>query len=116
MAITIITLLALSAVLFVISFFHKDPARYLEKELEDLSLQFFQETYKIKKRLQVLEEELMAGDPFLPEKPSARIQVNEIVKNQVLALFKQGLSFEQIAKQSALPVQEVRLIISDYMN
>ncbi|AEH53762.1 hypothetical protein [Heyndrickxia coagulans] len=116
MVITLIALLALSVVLFLISFFRQDHAHLVEQELEDLSLKFFQETYQIKKRLQTLEEEFMmpGADPLLPD-PSGKSPVNEIVKNQVLALFRQGLSFEQIARQSALPVNEVKRIISGAM-
>lgn len=117
MVITLIVLLALSVVLFLISFFRQDHAHLVEQELEDLSLKFFQETYQIKKRLQTLEEEFMApgADPLLPDSACERMPVNEIVKNQVLALFRQGLSFEQIARQSALPVNEVKRIISGAM-
>ncbi|WP_018661502.1 hypothetical protein [Heyndrickxia acidiproducens] len=116
MADTILVLLILSSVLFVVSLFQKDRTKLVEQDVEDLSMQFFQETYKIKKRLQVLEEELLLGEPLInaaAKKQGTRVQVNEIVKNQVLALYEQGLTFEQIANQSSLAVKDVQLIIAE---
>lgn len=68
-----------------------------------------QEHYKLKKRISVLEEELMLdGDMTLHKSP-----INEIIKNQVISLYKQGVKVDQITKQSTLSKQEVLSIIQD---
>ena len=58
----IIILLSTSILLFIISFFQKDKTKQLEKELEELSFSVLQENYQLKKRMKVLEEELLMED------------------------------------------------------
>jgi hypothetical protein len=116
MTTVIISLLSLSALFFIISFFQKDRYKTLEKDLEELSMNFLQENYTLKKRLQVLEEELLMEETpvfQVPHAKSPKKKVHEIVKNQVLALHAQGMKLEQIARQSALPINEVQEIIRD---
>jgi hypothetical protein len=115
MTTVIISLLSLSALLFIISFFQKDRYKVLEKDVDDLSMNFLQENYTLKKRLKVLEEELLMDKTPVFQAPQARPKkkVHEIVKNQVLALHAQGMDLEQIAKQSALPLNDVQDIIRD---
>ncbi|MGV3464837.1 MAG: hypothetical protein ACO1OT_06030 [Heyndrickxia sp.] len=108
----ILFLLALSILLFIISFFQKDRTSKMEKDVEELSLNLYQETYQLKKRMKVLEEEIMVdGQPPLPSFSGQRNEINAILKNQVIALHKQGLNVEQISKQSALSISEVQKII-----
>lgn len=113
---TIVVILLIAAIiLFILSFFQKNGTEQVHQEVEELSMQFFQESYKLKKRLKVLEEELLGGEPFVSKtdlQHKKNKPINEILKSQVLALFNQGLSFEQIAKQSALSVDEVQSIIA----
>ncbi|WP_456274036.1 hypothetical protein [Bacillus sp. AK031] len=114
MTIVIISLLSLSALLFIISFFQRDRYKTLEKDVEELSMNFLQENYTLKKRLKVLEEELLMDEgPVFQSTASKRpkTKVHEIVKNQVLALYGQGMELDQIAKQSALPINDVKEII-----
>ncbi|MGF2617085.1 hypothetical protein FZC84_04450 [Rossellomorea vietnamensis] len=116
MTIIIISLLSLSTLLFIVSFFQKDRYTTMEKDMEELSMNFLQENYTMKKRLKILEEELLMDEgPVFQTPPSQRPKkkVHEIVKNQVLALHAQGMNLEQIAKQSALPVMDVQEIIRD---
>lgn len=68
-----------------------------------------QEQYKLKKRISVLEEELMMDG----ERPFQKNPVNEIIKNQVISLYKQGVNVDQITKQSALSKQEVLSVIKN---
>src|SRR5690606_40666570 len=55
----IIILLAASIILFIISFLQPDKVKSLEKEVEQLNMTILQEQYLVKKRLKVLEEELL---------------------------------------------------------
>jgi len=106
----IIILLAASAVLFILSFFRRDRIKELEQEVEQLSMNVLQENYQMKKRLKILEEELLVdGEVLVPSKPA--VGVNEIIKNQVFSLYSQGLDTRQIARQSSLPLETVRRLI-----
>lgn len=116
-----ISLLALSLILFIISFFLKDTYKILREEIDQLSMTHIQELYIIKKKLKVLEEELLVSDesfqPALsvrqPEFETGKKGVHEIIKNQVWSLVQQGLSVEQIARQSSLTPNEVESILSE---
>ncbi|GIN85478.1 hypothetical protein J6TS2_18640 [Heyndrickxia sporothermodurans] len=118
MSTLIILLLILSILLFIVSFFQKDQTSNLKKEMDDLSMNLYQETYQINKKIKVLEEELLVDDQMMKKELSKSTKpiVNEILKNQVIALFKQGLSVEQIAKQSALAQSEVKNVIAEFLN
>ncbi|KPL58567.1 hypothetical protein [Rossellomorea vietnamensis] len=104
-----IGLVSFSILLLVISFFQRDRYRDIEKDMEELSMNVLQEHYKLKKRISVLEEELMLdGDMTIHKSP-----INAIIKNQVLSLYKQGVNVDQITKQSTLSKQEVLSIINE---
>lgn len=113
-------LLFLSILLIIVSFSLKNPYKDLKKELDQLSMQQIQELYQIKRKLKILEEELLVED--IGYKPSLSIeQVNDqkreihaIIKNQVWSLARQGLSIEQISKQSSLDSEDVQKIIHEF--
>jgi hypothetical protein len=108
-----IGLVSFSILLLVISFFQRDRYRDIEKDIEELSMNVLQEHYQLKKRIRVLEEELMVnGDAPFKKTDSVRKPIHEVVKNQVIALYQQGIPVEQIAKQSALSKSEVQQLIS----
>lgn len=108
-----IGLVSFSILLLVISFFQRDRYRDIEKDIEELSMNVLQEHYQLKKRIRVLEEELMVnGDAPLQRTSPERKPIHEVVKNQVIALYQQGIPVEQIAKQSALSKSEVQQLIS----
>lgn len=108
----IIILLSASILLFIISFFQKDSVKIIEKEVEQLSMNMLQEQYMLKKRMKVLEEELLLEDDLLPTQPRKTNTPNEILKSHVLALYNQGLDMKQISQQSSLPLAAVKDIIN----
>ncbi len=57
-----ITLIIVSIVLFIISFFMNDKFSELEGQLEQFSISTMQDTYQIKKKIKILEEELLTED------------------------------------------------------
>ncbi|MFC4320778.1 hypothetical protein [Litchfieldia salsa] len=63
MELAIITLLGLAIVLLVFSFFKRDSIKDLEEQVEELSMSLIQETYQLKKKISVLEEELLMDEP-----------------------------------------------------
>lgn len=115
----LISLFLISLLLFILSFFIKDPYKEIKEELDQLSIQQLQEIYQIKKKLKILEEELLVSDieltpPLSSVAPVEKSDVHDIIKNQVWSLFKQGVPVEQIAKQSSLKKNEVQAIIMEF--
>ncbi|RST73822.1 hypothetical protein D4T97_013185 [Siminovitchia acidinfaciens] len=113
----IIILLSLSTLLFIISIFQKDKTSQLETEVEELSMTLLQDYHNIKKRIGLLEEELLLEKQIVhPSTGKARIEedppaVHEIIKNQVLSLHNQGIDLQRISNQSSLPLHTVKRII-----
>lgn len=106
-----------SLLLFIISFFIKDPYKDIKSELDQLSLQHIQDIYQINRKLKVLEEELLIND-FETEPAPMVLQPNKkeihaIIKNQVKSLYQQGLTMEQISKQSSLHLEDVQDILKE---
>ncbi|WP_201713496.1 hypothetical protein [Rossellomorea arthrocnemi] len=113
MTLLFIGLVSFSILLLVISFFQRDRYRDIEKDMEELSMNVLEEHYKLKKRIRILEEELlMDGNAPLKKSSSPGKVIHEVVKNQVIALHHQGVPVDQIAKQSALSKLEVKQLIS----
>ncbi|WP_052343514.1 hypothetical protein [Bacillus massiliigorillae] len=120
MEIIIISLVAVSLLLIVFSFFKKDRLTDLEKNVEDLSLQHIQDIYILKKKIKILEEELLIQDTELFSSTNSNmhssdnsIKVNEILQSQVLSLYQQGLSVEEIHTRSALSHEEIITILNN---
>lgn len=116
----ITALLAFSIFLLFLSFFLKDPYKELKNEFEQFSMEQIQELYQIKRKLKVFEEELLVEDshfrPHISLEPTAT-QTNEIhavIKNQIWSLAQQGLSTEQIAKQSSLSEEDVNMLLKEF--
>ncbi|WP_077213978.1 hypothetical protein [Bacillus dakarensis] len=117
----IIGLLSSSILLIIFSFFTRDPYKELKDEFDQFSMQQIQELYQIKKKLKVLEEELLIEDDYfnpgtpVKEGSTPSKEIHAILKNQVWSLAQQGLSIEQISKQSSLRPDEVKNIINEFM-
>ncbi|RFU65710.1 hypothetical protein [Peribacillus glennii] len=117
-----IILLAAAILLLIFSFFKRDNVRKLQEELEELTLTHMQDIYHLKRKIRILEEELLIQEdpagglkqPLISKESLAKQQpINEILKAQVLSLYQQGLSLEQITKQSTLSIEAVRSILEE---
>ncbi|HHW36933.1 MAG TPA: hypothetical protein GXX18_06815 [Bacillales bacterium] len=60
----IIGLFSFSIVLLVLSFFKKDKYKELENQVENLTMIVMQENYQLKKKMKVLEEELLGNESY----------------------------------------------------
>ncbi|KAA0549410.1 hypothetical protein FZW96_05740 [Bacillus sp. BGMRC 2118] len=60
-----IGLLSFAVLLLILSFFKRDKVNDIEEQLEQLSLTVMQENYQMKKRIKILEEELLFHDDDL---------------------------------------------------
>lgn len=113
-------LLVISILLLILSFFLKDPVKELKNELDQFSMQQIQEIYQLKRKIKILEEELLIDEdefknPVSFAAPSAkRKEIHAILKNQVWSLAQQGVSIEQISKQSSLSIEDVQDIIHEF--
>ncbi|ANB61630.1 hypothetical protein [Anoxybacteroides amylolyticum] len=103
-------LIGISFFLLLVSFFGKDRLKQLEEQLDQLTLSVAQETYQLKKRVKVLEEELLMSDVIESEKTRPETAAFS-VHDRIRLLYKQGLSAEQIARETAMTVEEVRMVL-----
>lgn len=114
-------IMIIGILLIAISFFMKDSTKKLQQEVEDLSISVFQETNSLKRRLKLVEEELMLEPDFQVKQPKNTLEkqstineekpVHEIIVNQVLALHKQELSIAEISERSNLSEEQVKQLI-----
>ncbi|PLT34703.1 hypothetical protein [Bacillus sp. V5-8f] len=117
-----IILLAGAILLLIYSFFKRDNVKKIQEDLEELTLTHMQDIYQLKRKIKILEEELLIQEdtagrlkPLIAgkESPMRQQPINEILKAQVLSLYQQGLSLEQITKQSTLSMEAVRSVIEE---
>ncbi|WP_216830014.1 hypothetical protein [Alkalihalobacterium elongatum] len=111
---TVIIVLFILAILLVISsFFMKDHTKELENQLEGFSMTFMQEIYQMKKKITILEEELLSGSDdayyIQPEKNTTTGLLNEVA-----AYYEAGYSIEKIAELTTLSDSEVLGLIATY--
>ena len=76
----------------IISLLFKDKSAKVERDVEDLSINIYQETNALKRRVKALEEELLVEPNFQVRKPSSAQQQN----SEQQAAFS---SFQQVAAQ-----------------
>jgi hypothetical protein len=105
-----IILLAIAILLLVVSFYGKDRVKMVQEEIDQLSLSMVQETYLLKKKIKVLEEELLTNDIDYETGPS-QTSVMSLSNSTILSLYDKVLSYEEIGTKTNLPVEEVRLIL-----
>src|SRR5690625_6667489 len=74
-----VSVVVIGLILFFVSFFMDDRVQQLEEQLEQFSIATMQDTYQMKKKIKILEEELLTEDvgttdiknipPALKDKP-----------------------------------------------
>ncbi|MCY7492226.1 hypothetical protein [Bacillus safensis] len=109
MEIAIIGLLVVSIILIAFSYFQREPIKEVEQELETLQLSAMQEIYKLKKKMKVLEEELLETN-IVVRKHS---EVDPAIARQIISKHQNGMSPEAIARAEHVSVEEVNMIIKD---
>jgi hypothetical protein len=96
-----VALIIIAMIAYLLSFLKPAKTELLEKQVEHLSLTMMQETYQIKKQLNILQEELMVGNLHSlqqvnePAKPVILDKTLPISK-QVIQLHKGGYRLEEI--------------------
>ena len=101
-------LLVIGVVAVIASFFAGNKSRMMDDQLENISISLHQETSNLKKRVRLLEEELMVASPA-PEPVTAapKKTIHAIIVNQITSLHSQGYTIPEIAKRASLSEKEV---------
>lgn len=108
-----IIVMIVGLIIVILSFFI-GRSKSADSELEELSVTLYKETSQIKRRLKVVEEELMLEAPAAAHagpKSTSLQGVHQILISQVLALHKQGFNVAQIAERSSLSPMQIEQII-----
>ncbi len=95
----IISLFAISVILLILSYFKRDPIKDLEEQVDQLSMSLIQESYQLKKKMSILEEELLMNetDVHLGKVPAATTSTSlEDERRKISSLFQSSLSSEQM--------------------
>lgn len=107
----------------------------MEQDFEEFTISIYQETNSIKKRLKIVEEELLLEPNFTVKspistkksqeaykqaalaktnsKPVQNKQINEILVAQVIQLNKQGYPIDEISKMSTLTKDQILDILQN---
>ncbi|MEN1970524.1 hypothetical protein WMZ97_20940 [Lentibacillus sp. N15] len=107
----LITLIVVAVVLFILSFFMSDKFDDLESQLEQLSISSMQDTYQLKKKIKILEEELLADDMSDQAQPVQQTETKPLLIQKVFALHEQGYSMDAIAERTALSSNDIQAIL-----
>ncbi|MDV6377907.1 hypothetical protein ORD22_06475 [Sporosarcina sp. GW1-11] len=104
-------LLIIGIIAIVASFFVGSNTRVLEDELEKVSISLYQETSNLKKRVRVLEEELMIVAPAQETFAAPKKPIHAIIVNQITSLHSQGYTIPEISQRSSLAEAEVVAVL-----
>lgn len=108
----IITLVIISISLFVLSFFATDRLKEMENKIEQISLSNLQDNYQMKKKLKILEEELLLKPFDLKD----HNQSKSSIEKQVESLFKKGYSVSEISEVTELSEYDVNTLFKQLGN
>ncbi|MFN7251216.1 MAG: hypothetical protein ACK4M9_10535 [Anaerobacillus sp.] len=111
MELTLIALFSLSIILFLISFVKKDRNKEVEAQIENFSISLMQEIYQLKKKIKVLEEEILIGQD---NHYFTNTQTNSIIydRDKILALYEDGHSSEEIETITGLSSDQINDLLS----
>ncbi|WP_078552825.1 hypothetical protein [Bacillus alkalicellulosilyticus] len=110
----IIGLFLVSLILFILSFFQKDRTKDLENQVENFSITLMQEIYQLKKKIKIVEEELLIGsDSYYSNSPTKRSVDNMI--QEVVQYYEAGYSIDNIAEVLSITEQDVQRLLATYL-
>ncbi|RCW65367.1 hypothetical protein [Saliterribacillus persicus] len=113
MILTISTLIIIAIILFIVSFFMQDRFKQIEDQLEQFSISSLQESYQMKKKLKILEEELLTSD-IEQESMIAKSNQQTPVIRKINELHEQGYDTTYIAKEMGLNEYDVKAVIHQF--
>src|SRR5699024_10811781 len=107
-----ISIIVIAVVLFILSFFTNDKFEDLESQIEQLSLSTMQDTYQMKKKIKILEEELLTDD--MNDHATPTQETKPIMMQKVYELSQQGYSYNDISKATNLSTHDIQAILKNY--
>lgn|SRR5699024_3433476 len=119
-----LTIILIAVGLFAGSFFFSDKLKSIEEQLEQFSIATMQDTYQLKKKVKVLEEELLTNEPIARPKADnneTNYQITDDLQNKPLLvqkihhLHEQGFSLEDISRETNLNNHDVQTILKHQM-
>ncbi|MEI3606822.1 hypothetical protein SPD48_14025 [Pseudogracilibacillus sp. SE30717A] len=109
----LVSIIVIALILFISSFFMSDKFKNLEDQIEQISIVTMQDTYQIKKKLKVLEEELLTENSFQHDTQIPKsVQDKPLLIQKVYHLHQQGYSTEDISSQTDLSSHDVQTILN----
>src|SRR5699024_6655313 len=119
----ILTIILIAIGLLIASFFFNDKMQNIEDQLEQFSIATMQDTYQLRKKVKVLEEELLTNEPI--ERPitnnNTSNSLSDEFKNKPLLvqkihhLHEQGFSLDDISEETNLNNHDVQTILKHQM-
>ncbi|WP_182199580.1 hypothetical protein [Paraliobacillus salinarum] len=113
MFIAIISIGSIAIVLFILSFFANDQFKQLENQIEQMSISTLQDTYQIKKKIKILEEELLTDE--LEDLDLQKPKLTPTMR-RVTQMYESGESIPSIAKTTNLSEYDVYSLVKQYSN
>lgn len=112
-----VSVVVIALILLVVSSFMDDRIEQLEEQFEQFSISTMQDTYQMKKKIKILEEELLTENIIQTENnniPPA-LQDKPLLLQKVYHLHQHGYSHEDIAQQTNLERHDVQTILKHNM-
>ncbi|QGH34934.1 hypothetical protein GI584_13175 [Gracilibacillus salitolerans] len=108
------TVISIAVILWVISFFMQDKFKQLEDQFEQFSISSLQETYQLKKKINILEEELLIDDFSVEQTISSTNNQQTPIMRRVKELYNQGYETDYIAEQVNMNEYDVISMIKQF--
>lgn len=116
-----ITIILVGIGLFIGSYFLNDKLKEIEDQLEQFSIATMQDTYQIKKKVKILEEELLTNEPIARptvnngSTTSDELQNKPLLVQKIHHLREQGYSLDDISRETNLSNHDVQTILKHQM-
>lgn len=109
----ILSLLAVAILLILLSLLKRDRTKQIEEQIEQLSITYLQEIYQLKKKINILEEEILAtsNGKFFHNNSYGKIDL----ESEIIEYYEAGYSEEKIAELTTLSEHEVHNLLKKYL-
>ncbi len=108
------TVIIIAVILWIVSFFMQDKFKQLEDQFEQFSISSLQETYQLKKKISVLEEELLMDDVSVEQSIHPGTTQQSSLMKKVKDLYNKGHDTDYIAEQVNMNEYDVISIIRQF--
>ena len=111
-----IVLMSIGIFLIIVSFFFKNSSKKIEQDVEELSISIFQETNNLKRRLKIVEEELLLEPEFqVKSKSSIPPKGQDSKVHHVMQAVQQAAQGAKVGQTTAQAKPIHQIIISQVL-